>query len=162
MQGRSSLYRIAAVATLLLVVIGYIYQKYRIAPGIEFAQLEAYNARGERVKVWQKSSRGTVVVFFASWCHDCERELPKLQRVLQGQLKGVDVVALTDEGITTMVQYRDAMKFNFRFYSLPKDFGHYGIHAIPTIYLLNAQGETVFTKVGDVDWNSPELSRQLE
>ena len=145
-----------------LLLIGYIYKKYRMAPAIAFAEIEALDAQGTKVKVWQKSDRGAIIVFYASWCHDCARELPKLQRALQGPLHGAKVIALTDEDLSTMVKYRDQAKSDFHFYALLRDFGNYGIHAIPTVYVLNAQGETVFTKVGDVDWNSPALRRKIE
>lgn len=152
----------AAALALGLLLIGYNYKKYRMAPAIAFSELEALDIHGEKVKVWQQTGRGAVVVFFASWCHDCARELPKLSQALQGPLKGVEVIALTDEDIATMVRYRAQTRHSFRFYALLKDFEHYGIHAIPTVYVLNAQGETVFTKVGDVDWSSPEFSHTIE
>lgn len=145
-----------------LVAIGYTYKKYRIAPGIDFAELEALDALGAKEKVWQKTGRGAIIVFFASWCHDCARELPKLARALQGQLAGIDVIALTDEGMATMLKYREQTRYNFRFYALPRDFEHYGIHAIPTFYLLNSLGQVMFTQVGDVDWSAPGIRQKLE
>lgn len=114
------------------------------------------------MKVWQKTGRGAIIVFYASWCHDCARELPKLQRAMPGPLQGAKVIALTDEDLATMVKYRDQAKSDFQFYALLRDFDNYGIHAIPTVYVLNAQGETVFTKVGDVDWHSPDFRRKIE
>lgn len=151
-----------AILSAALLIAAYTYKKYRVAPAIAFTDLEALDARGTKVKIWQKSDCGAIIVFYASWCHDCARELPKLQRALQGPLQGAKVFALTDEDLATMVKYREQTKFNFDFYALPRDFDNYGIHAIPTVYVLNAQGETVFTKVGDVDWNSPDLLRKIE
>ncbi len=151
-----------AIFSASLLIAAYAYKKYRVAPAIAFACLEVLDAQGSTVKIRQKPGRGLIVVFFASWCHDCAREMPKLAQALQGTLQGVEVIALTDEDLATMVKYRDQTKYNFRFNALPKDFEHYGIHAIPTFYALNSRGEIVFTKVGDVDWNSPDLRRQLE
>jgi hypothetical protein len=59
------------------------------------------------------------------------------------------------------VKYRDLTRFPFTFYSLPHDFDFYGIHAIPTVYILNSTGETIFQKVGDVDWQSSSLLRKI-
>jgi thiol-disulfide isomerase/thioredoxin len=146
----------------VFLIAAYTYKKYRIAPAITFTELEALNGEGAKVRVWPKTRRGVIVVFYASWCHDCARELPKLSRALQGPLKGAQVVALTDEDLATMIQYRNQTQYPFAFYALPRDFGEYGIHAIPTVYLLNAQGDAVFTQVGDVDWNSPDLLRKIE
>lgn len=145
-----------------LLLTAYTYFKFRVAPGIAFSELQVIDASGKSVKLGPGSGRPTVIAFYASWCHDCARELPKLERVLHGPLKGADVVALTDEDLATMVKYRNLTLYNFRFYALPKDFEQYGIHAIPTFYVLNAWGETVFTKVGDVDWNSPDLIAKVK
>lgn len=150
-----------SVAVVFLIAV-YIYKKYRIAPAIAFTELEALNSQGAKVRIWPTTGSGVIVVFYASWCHDCARELPKLARAMQGPLTGAQVVALTDEDLATMIQYRNQTQYPFAFYTLPRDFGHYGIYAIPTVYVLNAQGEAVFTKVGDVDWNSPELGRNIQ
>lgn len=152
----------AVSVAVVFLIAAYTYKKYRIAPAIAFTELEALNGEGAKVRVWPKTGRGVIVVFYASWCHDCARELPKLARAMQEPLKGAQVVALTDEDLATMRQYRDQSKYPFAFFALPRDFGEYGIHAIPTVYVLNAQGNAVFTKVGDVDWNSPELGRNIQ
>lgn len=153
-----SLFVLIGVALLIAV---YTYRKYRIAPAIALTELEALNADGTKVKIWPQTGRGVIVVFYASWCHDCARELPKLVRAMQGPLKGAQVVALTDEDLPTMIRYRNQTQYPFAFYALPRDFDQYGIHAIPTVYVLNAKGEAVFTKVGDVDWNSTELLARI-
>ncbi len=145
----------------IFLIAAYTYKKYRIAPTIVFTELEALDAQGTKVKVWQKSGRGAIIVFYASWCHDCARELPKLQRALQGPLRGAKVIALTDENLATMVEYRDHTKYDFHFYSLPRDFDNYGIHAIPTVYVLNTMGDIILTKVGDVDWDSADLIHEI-
>ena len=160
------MYRKVTIASLIilisatLLVAALTYKKYRIAPAIAFTELEALNSAAAKVKIWPQTGRGVIVVFYASWCHDCARELPKLGRALQGPLKGAQVVALTDEDLPTMIRYRNQSQYPFAFFSLPRDFENYGIHAIPTFYLLNAQGDAVFTKVGDVDWGAAELLTQ--
>lgn len=141
----------------LLLSGGFLYKKYRIAPSLAITQLEALNAKGERTRVWSENGRGAIVVFYASWCHDCARELPRLAQALRGHLRGVDAIALTDEDIATMMRYQYRTGHPFRFYALPADFGAYGIHAIPTTYIVNANGETIYAKVGDVDWTSAEI-----
>lgn len=149
---------LSLILGVLLLSGGFLYKKYRIAPSLAITKLEALNAKGERTSVWSQNGRGAIVVFYASWCHDCARELPKLAQALRGHLRGVDAIALTDEDITTMVRYQYRAAHPFRFYALPADFGKYGIHAIPTTYIVNAKGETVYAKVGDIDWASPEIA----
>lgn len=140
-----------------LLLTAYTYFKFRVAPGIAFSELQVIDASGKSVKLGPGSGRPTIIVFYASWCHDCARELPKLDQALRGSLAGAEVIALTDEDLATMLKYRNEASYKFRFYALPKDFENYGIHAIPTFYVMNSQGQTVFSKVGDVDWNSREI-----
>ncbi|HMV37047.1 MAG TPA: TlpA disulfide reductase family protein [Turneriella sp.] len=153
---------LAAILGLLLFAGGLLYNKYRIAPVLAITDLEALDAKGAPTRVWSQNGRGAVVVFYASWCHDCAREMPKLAQALRGYLRGVDAIALTDEDITAMVRYQYRTAHPFRFYALPADFGAYGIHAIPTTYIVNANGETIYAKVGDVDWTSPEIASAVK
>ena len=161
MSRKAIIFTFFALICAALLIAGYTYKKYRIAPAIPFIELEALNAQGAKMKIWPQTGRGVIVVFYASWCHDCARELPKLVRALQGPLKGAQVVALTDEDLPTMISYRNQTQYPFAFYALPRDFENYGIHAIPTVYVLNAQGDAVFTKVGDVDWNSASVLARI-
>jgi len=151
-----------AIAATALLLTAYTYFKFRVAPGITFSELQVIDASGKSVKLGPGLGRPTVIVFYASWCHDCARELPKLDQALRGPLAGAEVIALTDEDLATMLKYRDAASYKFRFYVLPKDFESYGIHAIPTFYVMNSQGKAVFSKVGDVDWNSSDILRKFE
>jgi proline iminopeptidase len=153
---------IVASLAIALLVVAYTYRRYRIAPRLTFPNLEVMDALGAKTVLRPQPGRSLVVVFFASWCHDCARELPKLHAAWSKNLKQVDVALITDEGMTTMLEYRALHKYPFAFYTLPQSFDNYGIHAIPTTYLLNAKGEIVFSKVGEVDWNSPELARKID
>jgi proline iminopeptidase len=144
-----------------LLLGGFAYKTYRIAPRLKFPRLEAFDANGAKIKIAPTNQRPLIVIFYASWCHDCARELPKLRAAWAGSLRQPDVVAITDEGTQTMVEYRDRHKYPFKFYTLRKPFDEYGINAIPTVYVLNGQGEVVFSKVGDVNWNSPDLIAKI-
>ena len=52
-----------------------------------------------------------VVAFFASWCHSCQKELPKLQRLYQKGIKivGVDV----DEDLTKAKNFQQSLHLTF-------------------------------------------------
>lgn len=138
---------------------GYVYKKYRIAPAIEFPALEVLDPLGQKARIAPRNGRPLVVVFYASWCHDCARELPKLNRAWLNNQEKFDVAAITDERVASLTSYRK--KYAFQFYALKEEFDHYGIFAIPTTYILNAQGAVIYHKVGDVDWGSPQFIEKI-
>lgn len=144
-----------------LLLIVYTYSKYRVAPRIAFPRLEVTDALGAKAMLKPRPGRSLVVVFYASWCHDCARELPKLHAAWSNNLNQVDVALITDEGMAAMLPYRNRHKYPFAFYTLAQPFDAYGINAIPTTYILSAQGEIIFSKVGDVDWQSKEVHQSI-
>ncbi len=151
-----------AVAVLVgLLLIVYTYSKYRVAPPLTLSNLNVTDALGAKVTLKPRPGRPLVIVFYASWCHDCARELPKLHAAWQGKLRQVDVALVTDEGMGTMLSYRQRHQYPFAFYTLAESFETYGIHAIPTTYVLNEQGEITFSKVGDVDFESPAFAHAI-
>lgn len=158
---KSTKWGIAATLLVASVLIVHTYSKYRIAPRISFPNLQVTDVLGAKVTLRPRQGRPLVVVFYASWCHDCARELPKLHAAWSRNLQHVDVALITDEGMGTMLRYRNHHKYPFAFYTLPESFDIYGINAIPTIYILNAQGEIIFRKVGEVDWRSPDLIEKI-
>lgn len=147
----------AAALVLALMLIGFLYNKYRVAPRISFAGLQVIDTQGARVTLQPRAGRSLIVVFYASWCHDCARELPRLKAKWMQNPEKADVAAVTDEGIESMVDYRTQHGYPFAFYTLTQPFDAYGIEAIPTVYILNDQGKITFSKVGEVDWGLVDI-----
>lgn len=52
-----------AIIAVCSLAIGYVYQKYRVAPAIAFPNLEALDAQGSRVKIQPKPGQSLIVVF---------------------------------------------------------------------------------------------------
>ena len=70
------------VAAVLLFYVAYTYRKYRVAPELDFSRIEVIDMLGQKTRILKAQERPLIVVFYASWCHDCAREMPKLQQVL--------------------------------------------------------------------------------
>lgn len=137
------------------------YQKYRVPPGVQFAELKVvseFQATGPfREAIGQNAAR-TIVVFGQSWCHDCHRELPRLQQFRQKLFSRANVVVLTDEGLRTMMQWKTAVGLPFLYLNTVEQFESLGVHAYPTTYILDQNLKVLFSQVGNVDWESPELT----
>lgn len=109
----------------------------------------------------------TLLMFWASWCHVCQRELPKVH-ALQERMKGKPFQVLA-------IGFADA-EINIRDYvaSHPSDFNfpvlydtgdrvasRFGVRSTPTFFLLNKHGEVVVPYRGGGLVEHPEFEAIL-
>ena len=111
--------------------------------------------------------RGKVVLlnFWATWCPPCVYEMPSLD-ALQGLLGGEGLAVLTvsvdRQGLSIVKPFlRDLAVQHLKAYldprgSLAADFG---VTAMPTSYVIDAQGRIVGALRGAAAWDSPEAGR---
>ncbi|WP_321471675.1 redoxin domain-containing protein [uncultured Paludibaculum sp.] len=111
------------------------------APDFELKSLE-----GEKVRL--SNLRGKVVLlnFWASWCGPCRRELPGLADIYDrlGK-KGLHIYGINDEGKGIAKEYSNeaALSFPTLDDSGRKVHSLYRIRSIPTIFIIDANGQVV-------------------
>ena len=66
-----------------LLVAAYLYQKYRIAPGIQFETLELTGLNGQPVNLKNYKDKKLFINFFATWCGSCLAEFPALDKAAE-------------------------------------------------------------------------------
>ncbi|MCE5200078.1 MAG: TlpA disulfide reductase family protein [Armatimonadota bacterium] len=121
------------------------------APNFKLDSLSGSNT----VKLSDFSGKPTVVVFWASWCPHCQRELPVLQKVYKDLKPGANFVGLSvdqdikdarslvkDKGITFPNAYCGTS-------SGEKVMNTYGISGIPAIYVLDKNGTVKARHLGE-------------
>lgn len=145
----------------VLLIAGYSYKKFRIAPKISFPVFEVLNEKKELIKLSNNSGKLRVISFYASWCPDCKREFPKMVAAMKTSLSEAEFIAITDEGLEKMIWFKDTSKYPFTFYSLPNSFDTYDIYAIPTTYILNSKDEILYSKVGEIEWENETFINEL-
>lgn len=113
----------------------------------------------------KKSLKNKVVIisFFQTWCGDCVKEQPDLQKLKQKFGGKLEILMISDEPAELIAQFKD------RFQS-PLSFYHSSLHlktdleirAYPTTYLFNQKGEVEIKKVEGIDWYTPEIIAKIE
>ena len=160
MHGRSALTLIAlVVAGGVLLALFIDRPPDALGPG-QVAPSFALPALRDNQPVSLETLRGRVVLlhFWATWCKECEEEMPALDR-LRHTLDSPRFALLTvsvDEDRSQVESYRDRLRL-----SLPilLDSSHQVSHAYqtyryPESFLLDRQGKVVARFVGPRDWDS--------
>jgi len=136
-----------------------VYESLKIgtkAPDISFRQTNNSNFKLSNIE-----SKYTVVVFWASWCHYCEKALPDLENYTESN-KELKVLAISLDSnrsefdkaksqYPAMIHYSDLKAWDS---PIAKD---YNINATPTFYLLDSE-----KKIIDKYPNVKDLLKYLE
>ena len=114
--------------------------------------------------------RGRVVVLnvWATWCVPCRKEMPTLDR-LQARLGGknflVVALSLDRKGVEAVRGfYQEVGVENLAIYVDPSGQGSHAlaIPGVPTTLLINREGSEVARKLGETQWDSPEMISLVE
>lgn len=104
-----------------------------------------------------------IVSYFQTWCSDCVKEQPELQKLQQRF--GSDsllVLMVSDEPPEKIAAFKAQFQSNLKFYhtsvSLKKDLG---IKGFPTTYLLNKQSIVEDMKIEGINWYTDETIAQI-
>ena len=153
-----------AVLIVAVLIGGFLYQKYRIAPRIKFDTLELTDLNGKPVKLQDYQGKKIFLNFFATWCGPCVGEFPSLNRASEIlQPDSFVFISISDEPLNVLNHFN--ARFNPQYILVlhsVKDLHELGIFTIPTNYLLNNKNEVVFQKTGDENWAAPEVITELK
>lgn len=116
----------------------------RKAPPFELNTLEGKTIRNEDVL-----GKPTLLIFWASWCHVCQEELPKAAVMYEKfREKGFEILAIgfadTEENIRKYVRKnQEDFPYPVLYDKGDRVSNRYGVTATPTLFLLNKKGEVV-------------------
>jgi len=126
-------------------------QSKNLVSGVSFPPFSYFDENRKKIGLNSvKGQKGTVIVFWASWCGPCRQEIPELKKLYQAyKSKGINMVSIsTDHDIDA---WKGALKKEnmpwANVSNLPGDYKlinkTYNITAIPAIFLLDAQNKIV-------------------
>jgi peroxiredoxin len=115
--------------------------------------------------------KGKVILLnlWATWCGICQQEMPSLDR-LYSQLKNREdfammAVCIDDEGdpskVAALVE-QGGYHFPVMIDPSGKLGDTYGLHGVPTSYIIDHSGRIVWSVAGGFDWSSPGVIQALE
>ncbi len=158
--------KMPALIVLVLAVImsGYLYKKYRVAPSIKFDTLELTNLNGEPVKLQEFKGKKLFLNFYATWCGPCVGEFPSLNQAAEILQKDNFVfISISDEPLALLNNF--AARINTPHVIIlhsNKKFHDFGVFTYPTNYVINTAGNIVFEKTGERDWSNSQVLEDLK
>ncbi|MEI8136575.1 MAG: TlpA disulfide reductase family protein [Bacteroidota bacterium] len=153
---------INALILLVAALIGfYFYNKYKVAPSIDFTKLSLVDLNQQSVKFDAFKGKKVVVCFSASWCPNCLDELKELNDIKNSKLMDVEVVVISDEPIEKISSFKEKTAYPFTFLKLNQAFNDIGIFSIPTSYIINTKLEVKKETVGYLDWKDASTAEHL-
>ncbi len=124
------------------------------------------NAQGQIQTLESFNQSWLYVDFWASWCAPCQASFPFMNR-LQAELgpQGLQVVAINlDESRADAQRFlaEHPSQFNLLFDSQAKTPAQWGVKVMPTAFLLNPQGEIVWSHRGFLSKDAEAIAQQIQ
>ncbi len=145
------------IILIALIILGafYLYNKYKVAPKIDFQKLELLDMEGNAFNFESLKGKKTIVSLGASWCPNCISEMNALAKIKDTELSDVTIVIIDDEPLEKVIAFKERKNYSFLFLKLNSSFPEIGIHSIPVNYFFNKNLELKKQQVGEIEWNDP-------
>lgn len=154
---------IVSVSVLFVLAIGYCGYRALSAP-LKTDLIALQTLDGELLDTRELfSGKYTILNFWATWCGPCIKEMPvldSLYRKLDHQTWQIFLVS--DEPLEKVIAFRDARSFSIPFISHTSSLGTIGVSALPRTVVLNASGEVVFDKLGEIKSSTDNFYAKLQ
>ena len=143
-------------------IIGFLFKKYRVAPEFPYADLHLTTTEGTPVNLSGYKGKTLVINFWATWCPDCRKEMPSLEKARR-QLDSTQVVFLcvSDDAPEKVEAFQDEKNYGMTFLISAFPLKDLGINTLPTTYIINPEGHVEHTEVGATDWSSEKMLDRL-
>jgi len=146
---------------LIILVLGVIYFYFKgngSNDKVDLSQV-SFVVDGNTKTLTDYQGQNVVVNFYASWCRPCMKELPAMAQTAT-QWKDVTFLWLNNENESIVSMSKQEFKHD-TFYLLSNSFKSIGIESIPYTAVLNKKGEVVFSKSGQLNWESESFKKEI-
>jgi thiol-disulfide isomerase/thioredoxin len=101
-----------------------------------------------------------IMSYFQTWCSDCAKEQPQLQKLQEhfGKDK-LEVLMISDEPVEKIDAFRHFFNSGLDFYqsSMALKSREVGVEKFPTTYLVGKQGHVEEVKVEGINWYNEKI-----
>jgi thiol-disulfide isomerase/thioredoxin len=145
------------------IVLLYLIMKYRVAPDLKFDNLQLKTTEGQVVHLSDYKGKVIFLNFWETWCGPCNKEMPSIERARQ-QMDSTKMVFITisEEEPRIISLFSSMHNYHFEYLISDKKFSELGINTYPTSYIIDKDGKIVVTKIGGVEWDSPEMLNYMK
>lgn len=127
--------------------------------------MKLVNSKGENVSMEQYRGKAIFINFWATWCPPCVAEMPGINDMYNDIDKDkIEVLMVSfDQKFEKAIQYKAKNKYDFEVYAPAAEIpAMYESQSIPTTYVINSNGELVFTHQGMADYNRADFKAFLK
>ncbi|HEX8819681.1 MAG TPA: redoxin domain-containing protein [Archangium sp.] len=139
-----------------------------LAAGQPAPEYTARTLEGQPASLAAERGQVVLVNLWATWCEPCRFELPELAALHERHAaRGLRVVGVSVDARRTASEVRDFVarrKLPYTFWHDPEDriSGAFGVTTLPASFLVDRQGTIVWSHVGAVRAEDPDLLAALE
>lgn len=120
------------------------------------------DAQGNRLNFNNFKDKPTLINFWATWCPPCIAEMPDLNRLYNLYKDKVNFVFVSTEDAETVESFLNKNQYNFKSLKpLGPPPGLLQSSALPTTYLLGANGVIIIKKTGAANWDHERVKDLL-
>lgn len=136
----------------------WLYRTYKTVPPLPAYENDISNETGHIIKINDFKGQYVLVSYFQTWCGDCIKELPGIDK-LQSKMgsKKLKVLMVSDESWEKINRFKNKYCNTPDYYKSVKSLAEQNIRVFPTTYLLNKEGVVIMSKLEGYNWNSDEV-----
>jgi thiol-disulfide isomerase/thioredoxin len=144
------------------ILLVYLIAKYRVAPSIDFSQMKLMDTEAHSVHLSDYKGKVVFLNFWETWCGPCIQEMPTIESA-RAQTDSTKIVFITiaEEEPGKIGKFKANHNYHFNYFISELPFSELGINTYPTTYIIDKEGNVALTKIGGVDWSSPEMVKLM-
>lgn len=116
-------------------------------------EIQLIDLTGQKIDLRQYQGKTIFLNFWATWCRPCIAEMPSIASAKK-QFSESDIVFLfaSDEEIGKIESFEEKKKLGLTYVQVT-NFNNLNIQALPTTYIITANGELAFSEMGFRKWD---------
>ena len=159
---KSQLFLILSLFFILFAIGAWFIKSYKLPPALNSNVSLVESETGETISIQNYKGQYILLGYFQTWCGDCIRELRSIDELqtIVGKDK-LKVIMVSDEPWEKIKRFKEKYCNTLDYYHSPQTLNSLDIRVFPTTYLLGKKGETLLSRIGNFDWSTAEVIRQI-